>query len=361
MGAADLAGGVGARAPEEAQVKIFSFFQELADPFKKLAQTAWRSRGKLAHDVKAYVLLFTSMVLSMPGRAHKVVSNPKLHELLAEEEDPQALAAVVVGSGGALCLGSVGAVIGATAGAACGLCLGALPALFTFGLSLPIGAVLGGTGGIVVGAMTGSSAGFAGGACSGCFVAYFRTEIRSATVYICAKLYDVYDVLVLRPARAVKAANRRVSDGVRNSTEYTKAKAHATAKFVKESAADRRVQVTVTGAGLGSTACGVAGAATGVCVGGSVGALVGLVPAVFTFGLSIPIGAMVGGSAGLMLGGAVGSSAGFAGGGAMAFLGYTYKGVPAAAFNQVKSAASDMGILGNGESKKLLTDEKKDQ
>eukprot|EP00441_Pelagodinium_beii_P040301 CAMPEP_0197635874 /NCGR_PEP_ID=MMETSP1338-20131121/11566_1 /TAXON_ID=43686 ORGANISM="Pelagodinium beii, Strain RCC1491" /NCGR_SAMPLE_ID=MMETSP1338 /ASSEMBLY_ACC=CAM_ASM_000754 /LENGTH=354 /DNA_ID=CAMNT_0043208007 /DNA_START=12 /DNA_END=1076 /DNA_ORIENTATION=+ len=354
MAGADIAGGVEmARGPEEAQVKIFSFFQELADPFKKLAHTAWRSRGKLAQDVKAYVLLFTSMVLSMPGRAHKVVSNPKLHAMLAEEEDPQALAAVIVGSGGALCLGSVGAVIGATAGAACGLCLGALPALFTFGLSLPVGAVVGGVGGMVAGAMTGSTAGFAGGATSGCFVAYFRTEIRNTSVYICAKLYDVYDILVLRPAGAIKATNRRVCDGVRNSTEYTKAKAQATATFVKESAADRRVQVSAAGAGLGATACGTAGAATGACIGGSVGALVGLVPAVFTFGLSIPIGAVVGGSAGVMLGGAVGTSAGFAGGGAMAFLGFTYRSLPAAALEQVKTTMKAISGA-NGKSTKQM-------
>ena len=52
----------------------------------RLVQTAWQSRGKLVHDVKAgtsslvlfcglpqqlkaYVLLFTSMVCSMPARA----------------------------------------------------------------------------------------------------------------------------------------------------------------------------------------------------------------------------------------------------------------------------------------------------
>lgn len=35
----------------------------------RLVQTAWRSRGKLAHDVKVYVLLFTGMVCSMPSRA----------------------------------------------------------------------------------------------------------------------------------------------------------------------------------------------------------------------------------------------------------------------------------------------------
>lgn len=333
-------------APES--VKLFSFAEEIAEPVKKLAQTAWQSKGKLVHDVKAYVLLFCSMVYSMPGRALLVVNNPKLHALLQEEEDPQALAAVVAGSGGALCLGSVGAVTGAVAGGALGLCAGAVPALFTFGISLPVGAVLGGAGGAFVGVAAGSTAGFAGGATSGLFVASFRWQIRNALVYTAAKLYGVYDVLVLRPATAVQAAYRRVSKGAQNSVEYTKAKARAAMKFVTTTAADRHVQVSVAGAGIGAASLGTAGAAGGVCVGGAVGALAGLVPALFTFGLSIPVGAVVGGSAGLILGGAAGTSAGFAGGGAVAYVGYRQRGLPAAALDyagkKAKRASEALGL-----------------
>lgn len=324
---------------EEAQVKLFSFFEELAEPVRKLVQTAWRSRGKLVHDVKAYVLLFTSMVCSMPARVLRVIQNPKLQALLAEEEDPQALAAVVAGTGGALCLGSVGAVIGVTVGAAVGLCVGAVPALFTFGLSLPLGALLGGSGGLLAGAFTGSSAGFVGGATSGTFLAYFRSEIRLAVVIVSAKVYDVYHVIVVRPTNAVKAANRKVRDGVHVSAAYTQEKARATADFVKTAASNRHVQVSTAGAGFGAAALGTAGAASGACVGGTVGALVGLVPAVFTFGLSIPIGAAVGGSTGLFVGGAAGCSLGFAGGGSAAFLAYSQRGLPMAVYNYFKPQA----------------------
>jgi len=303
---------------------------------RKLAQTAWRSRGKLVHDVKAYVLLFTSMVCSMPSRALRVVQNPKLHALLAEEEDPQALAAVVAGTGGGLCLGSVGAVIGITVGAAVGLCAGAVPALFTFGLSLPVGALLGGSGGLLAGAFTGSSAGFVGGATSGAFIAHFRQEIRLAAVLVTAKMYDIYHATVVRPSNAVKAANRKVRDGVHHSAAYTQEKAKATADFMKAAASNRHVQVSTAGAGFGAAAMGTAGAATGACVGGTVGALVGLVPAIFTFGLSIPIGAAIGGSTGLIAGGAAGSSVGLAGGGSLAFLAYSQRGFPSAACNFVR-------------------------
>merc|ERR1712113_1199502 len=54
---------------------------------------------------------------------------------------------------------------------------------------------------------------------------------------------------------------------------------------------------------------------TGAVSGGLVGAALGLVPAVFTFGLSIPVGAALGGGTGLCIGSAVGGTAGFVGGG----------------------------------------------
>merc|ERR1712217_996955 len=105
-------------------------------------------------------MLCFSMIVSMPGRGLRVVNNPKLQQLVAEEEDPEAFAAVVCGFGGALCFGSIGAIVGATFCGAVGVVVGAVPALFTFGLSLPIGAVVGGVAGIGLGSAVGGTAGF---------------------------------------------------------------------------------------------------------------------------------------------------------------------------------------------------------
>mmetsp|Transcript_149888 Transcript_149888/g.417628 ORF Transcript_149888/g.417628 Transcript_149888/m.417628 type:complete len:355 (-) Transcript_149888:273-1337(-) len=320
-------------------VKLFSYFDDLAEPVTKVVQTAWASRGKLAQDLKAYVLLVGGIVWSLPGRAAKVVSNPKLHALLEEEEDPEALAAVVFGMGGALCLGSVGAVIGVTMGGAAGATLGAIPALFTFGLSLPIGAVVGGASGFCVGATAGGSAGFVGGATSGSGVAYFRAEIRHFLIYVASKASDVYDVLVVRPVTAVKATTRRVRETAHASADYTKTKARAAGNIVKEVVADPGVQVTAASAGVGAAALGTAGAASGALVGGTTGVLVGLVPALFTFGLSIPIGAIVGSGAGICVGGAAGTTVGFAGGGVVGCLGYKCRAVPGAALQRVREGA----------------------
>merc|ERR1712137_136490 len=49
---------------------------------------------------------------------------------------------------------------------------------------------------------------------------------------------------------------------------------------------------------------------TGLAAGATIGAAVGLVPALFTFGLSIPVGAAIGGSIGASTGGTVGFGAG---------------------------------------------------
>jgi len=341
--AGDLPAMVELRVPrkgaEANQVKLFSFFEELAEPIKKVAQTAWASRGKLVRDIQAYVLLLGGLLCSMPSRASKVVYNPKLHALIAEEEDPEALAAVVFGLGGALCLGSMGAVVGSAVGGALGTALGVVPAFFTFGLSLPVGAVLGGVGGLCVGTAAAGSAGFVGGATSGSGVAYFRGEIRFAIIYVASKVYDVYDVLVVRPVTAVKTTTRRVRGAVHSSVDYTRGKALAVGEAISEAAADPCVQVSAAGAGIGAITLGTAGAASGAMLGGTAGMLVGLVPALFTFGLSVPIGVAVGGGAGLCMGGAAGTTVGFAGGGAMGCLGYKFRFVPGTALQFTREKA----------------------
>jgi len=74
---------------------------------------------------------------------------------------------------------------------------------------------------------------------------------------------------------------------------------------------------TVQSAAGGAVVVGAGGGAAGLATGGAIGAAVGLVPALFTFGLSIPFFAMVGGGCGLAagttLGGATGAVAGAGG------------------------------------------------
>merc|ERR1711920_825120 len=66
-------------------------------------------------------------------------------------------------------------------------------------------------------------------------------------------------------------------------------------------------------------ALGAGGGAIGLATGGLAGAAVGILPAIFTFGLSIPVGAVVGGGTGLCLGSIVGGTSGVVGGGAVGY------------------------------------------
>eukprot|EP00928_Gymnodinium_smaydae_P034401 TRINITY_DN24389_c0_g1_i3.p1 TRINITY_DN24389_c0_g1~~TRINITY_DN24389_c0_g1_i3.p1 ORF type:complete len:400 (-),score=73.90 TRINITY_DN24389_c0_g1_i3:269-1468(-) len=79
---------------------------------------------------------------------------------------------------------------------------------------------------------------------------------------------------------------------------------------------DKRVQVVSASAACGAATVGAAGAASGFAAGGLFGALAGVIPAFFTFGLSIPVCAAVGSSCGFVAGSTAGASTGLVAGGA---------------------------------------------
>mmetsp|Transcript_13008 Transcript_13008/g.29533 ORF Transcript_13008/g.29533 Transcript_13008/m.29533 type:complete len:357 (-) Transcript_13008:110-1180(-) len=288
-------------------MQFFSFIEELSEPLQKLVAKAWEARGKLIHDVIAYVSMGTTMVISMPGRTIRVINNPKLWALLSEEEDPEALAFVIVGSGSAMSMGSAGAAFGLTVGGTAGAALGAVPALFTFGLSIPVGAVIGSAGGLVVGCTAGGTAGFLAGGST----AYALASARHS-------IYSAYSRFILHPACRMKEGAITVHKKSGEAKEATKAAALAAVSSLCDAAKDGRVQVTVLSAGTGAAALGTAGGACGTVIGATTGALLGVLPAVFTFGLSIPVGAILGGGGGLCVGTAAGSVVGFVGGGGAA-------------------------------------------
>jgi hypothetical protein len=88
---------------------------------------------------------------------------------------------------------------------------------------------------------------------------------------------------------------------------------------VKDVAADPKTKTVVAGAATGAAVLGTTGGAVGMASGSIIGAAVGLVPALFTFGLSIPIGAAIGGGTGLCVGTAVGGTTGLVAGGAAGY------------------------------------------
>merc|ERR550532_2009818 len=89
-----------------------------------------------------------------------------------------------------------------------------------------------------------------------------------------------------------------------------------------EVASKPSAQVAAASATGSAVLVGSAGSAAGLLCGGAMGAVIGILPAIFTFGLSIPVGAVIGGGCGVAVGGVVGSSAGFTGGGVTGYLAY---------------------------------------
>merc|ERR1712190_411248 len=90
---------------------------------------------------------------------------------------------------------------------------------------------------------------------------------------------------------------------------------NASVKLAKEPQA----QVTAASAAASGTVLGATGGAVGLAAGGLVGGAIGVPAAIFTFGLSIPIGAAIGGGTGLCVGTAAGGAVGFVSGGAASY------------------------------------------
>jgi len=145
----------------------------------------------------------------------------------------------------------------------------------------------------------------------------YRTEIRDGMLYVKTKVVDG----ATNVCSAAGAASQKFADSAKEKAfvalDYTKNK--ATFAKTKAIAVGKNPVFQVTSAS--ATAGGVMGGAIGGTVGIVGGAAIGLVPALFTFGLSIPVGAAVGFSTGAI----AGSTTGAVSGGALGYGGITYR------------------------------------
>merc|ERR1719291_395002 len=92
-----------------------------------------------------------------------------------------------------------------------------------------------------------------------------------------------------------------------------------------EAARNPKVQATVGSAAGGTVLFGLFGGALGVIAGGTAGAAVGLPFVLFTFGLSVPISAVIGGGVAGSTGLVVGGTAGCATGGTVGYTAFTWR------------------------------------
>lgn len=257
-----------------------------------------------------------------------------------------------------------GVAFGATAGAgglACGAMVGAavgiVPAFFTFGLSIPVGATVGGGAGCILSALGGAAVGAVGSGATGYGLYTHRHQIASIAHHFVAKAKDSVDYVTVMasnnfvaPVQArASAVARTVSDakmaaivhlmsarGAATSTyanmqkaglrpwavetaQTARVKVSQAAKGAQEVARDRTFQTIAVSGVSGAVVVGAGAGMAGLATGTVVGAALGLMPALFTFGLSIPLGAVLGGGTGLITGAATGTAVGAVGGGAMGY------------------------------------------
>jgi len=227
------------------------------------------------------------------------------------------------GLGGAVLVGAGGAGAGLLAGGAAGAAIGLVPALFTFGLSIPIGAVIGGTCGTVVGAATGGTVGLTGGSAIGYGVYKKRADLRTLILKAKVKMTGAFHFSKtktglyadLMKKKAVAFYNK-THTVLRAKASTAKAKLARTTQLAKAKATkmstDKDVRAAAKAGAGGAVVLGAGGAAAGAATGGVIGGAIGLVPALFTFGLSIPFFAVIGGGCGLVAGSAMGGTTGAA-------------------------------------------------
>jgi hypothetical protein len=124
---------------------------------------------------------------------------------------------------GAVALGASGGATGLAAGGVFGAALGVVPAVFTFGLSIPVGAALGSGSGFIVGTLVGGTCGAVGGGAAGYGAYAKRTEISQYAGCVSDKATGA--------ARALQERSTAAFGQATKCAEEVKAQAYASADY----------------------------------------------------------------------------------------------------------------------------------
>lgn len=167
---------------------------------------------------------------------------------------------------------------------------------------------------------------------------YMKTVVDGKVVVIKAKLSDVLTsfnsaFLQVREQAMLKAAN---------AFDTAHVKYLALRVETKRIAVDPNARVAAASAVGGATVIGAGGGAAGLVAGGTLGAACGVPLSLFTFGLSIPVGAAVGSAAGMCAGAVAGGTAGLVGGGAAGHKIHQKRDSIAEGFSAAASKVSDI-------------------
>ena len=147
----------------------YTVYKELATQTYYTAQETAITKKSEAVEAYSHAVAATSTKISDVSQSAKLaVMDPK----------NQATAASALAGGAAM--GATGGTAGFVAGGTAGAVLGVVPALFTFGLSIPIGAAIGAGLGSAIGAVGGGAVGAVSGGMAGREVYERRDDIKSS-------------------------------------------------------------------------------------------------------------------------------------------------------------------------------------
>lgn len=232
-------------------------------------------------------------------------------------KNPHFQTVTVSTAGGAITFGAVGGAFGCAGGVVVGGAVGTVPALFTFGTSIPIGAIIGGFLGTSAGALTAGATGACAGGAAGHGAYLYRAQIQQGVLKVRMVTTDRANKFTVFVTTTAASTKKHISEHANTTKAKLTTLALTTKSKTIEITSNKSVQVTAASAVGG----GVAGGVGGGVVGAGTGALIGLPAALFTFGLSIPVCATVGGAVGATAGATTGAAAG----GAAGYTGHKYR------------------------------------
>jgi len=293
-------------------------------------------REWLASDIERHIARKRAQLRVLRAKVAKALGTLGV-QVVQIAKEPTTHVVVLSSVSGAVVVGVAGGAIGLASGAAIGTAAGVAPALLTFGLSVPIGAAVGSGIGMGTGATLGALLGLAGGGAVGGAGCVYHVEIEAGVLHVsqraletaaCArtKAFETTSFMKVKAIDAAESVQTKaagaaaaVAETTASAARTTRSKATDLQALARSAAQEPRVQVTAASAAGGAVVAGAGGGFTGLLAGGAAGAACGTIPAIFTLGLSIPVGAALGGGAGLAAGTVAGGTFGLLGGGATGY------------------------------------------
>jgi len=288
-------------------------------------------KDKIVAAVKNAQLSTISMAKDTQDKTVALVKK-STDQTVALMKNPQFQVVTVSSASGAVIFGAVGGAFGCMSGIVVGGLAGTIPALLTFGTSIPIGAFMGGCVGAPAGACTAAVVGATAGGSTGQLCWVYRGQIKDGVLQIRLGATKKAGQMQLALNSTRDTARSFAMDGTQKVRFFVAKKSRevsdlaiATKMKGHQVVTDKSFQVTTGSAVAGGVAGGAAGGVVGGVAGAGTGALVGVPAALFTFGLSIPVCAAIGGGMGLVAGATTGATTGGVAGGAAGYTTHKYR------------------------------------